>query len=89
MKPNDESDNARAISRRTALAFGAAVAATPLLPPIAGAAQSKVSHSTEAQGAETMTFVTTKDGTEIFYKDWGEGRPGLIIEIKAVAAANK
>ena len=22
-----------------------------------------------------MPFVTTRDGTEIFYKDWGSGRP--------------
>ena len=22
-----------------------------------------------------MGFVTTSDGTEIFYKDWGSGRP--------------
>jgi non-heme chloroperoxidase len=71
MKPNDESDGARAVSRRTALAVGTAVAVTPLLPPIAAAAQSKVGHSTKAKGAETMTFVTTKDGTQIFYKDWG------------------
>jgi non-heme chloroperoxidase len=71
MKPNNESDSGCAISRRTALAISAAVAATPLLSPITATAQSKLSHSTQEQGAETMTFTTTKDGTQIFYKDWG------------------
>jgi len=71
MKPNNESDSGCAISRRTALAISAAVAATLLLSPITATAQSKLSHSTQEQGAETMTFTTTKDGTQIFYKDWG------------------
>ncbi|GAA4452902.1 alpha/beta hydrolase [Phytohabitans houttuyneae] len=29
-------------------------------------------------GSVAMPFVTTADGTEIFYKDWGEGRPVVL-----------
>ena len=70
MKPEDVDDSAKTVSRRTALTIGAAAAAVPLLPPFAAIAQSTVNPSPQDQGAETMTFVTTKDGTQIFYKDY-------------------
>lgn len=69
MKTKDDRDGGRLISRRTALVAATAVAAAPFVS--LGTATARPTHKTtnQTQAAETMTFVTTKDGTQIFYKD--------------------
>ena len=71
MKQEDDTESAGAVSRRTALTAGAAVAAAPLFSPFTALAEGAVSPAPQEQGDQAMTFVTTKDGVDIFYKDWG------------------
>ncbi|RAI44562.1 alpha/beta hydrolase [Rhodoplanes roseus] len=59
-------------TRRTALGLGAGAALAALGGLPAGPGQSAAqSSTTPPKGSSPMPFVTTKDGVEIFYKDWG------------------
>src|SRR5688500_19529361 len=50
-----------------ALACGAAAStSTAVTAPAAGA---------RTNGRKTMGTITTNDGTQLYYKDWGAGRP--------------
>ena len=59
-------------SRRDVLLGATAVAGMALAQP--ALSLPRRAHL-RTSGAKTMTTITVKDGTEIFYKEWGTGQP--------------
>jgi non-heme chloroperoxidase len=69
-------------ARRDALTKGAGLAAALALPMVGSAAAATRPASTAStpttQATTMTTFITTKDGTQLYYKDWGP-RDGKIV----------
>ena len=67
------------MNRRTALGFGFAAGATLAATLAESAAAAPVDAVASVSRARRASFIGRRDGTALFYRDWGTGRPVLFV----------